>query len=90
MEDLPAAQAFCTFLTDFLFSNFIFFTYENMGSLKKLLSTTSRFMDVVDNNASRISMTVSINYVQKVIIASILSNIVKIKTFPNQDVSVLN
>lgn len=37
MEDLPAAQAFCTFLTDFLFSNFIFFTYENMGSLKKIV-----------------------------------------------------
>lgn len=37
MEDLPAAQAFCTFLTDFLFSNFIFFTYDNMGSLKKIV-----------------------------------------------------
>lgn len=57
MEDLPAAQAFCTFLTDFLFSNFIFFTYENMGSLKKLLSTTSRFMDVVDEDMQRTYMT---------------------------------
>lgn len=47
-------------------------------------------IDSPQESKSRISMTVSINYVQKVIIASILSNIVKIKTFPNQDVSVLN
>lgn len=47
-------------------------------------------IDSPQESKSHISMTVSINYVQKVIIASILSNVVKIKTFPNQDVSVLN
>lgn len=47
-------------------------------------------IDSPQESKSHISMTISINYVQKVIIASILSNVVKIKTFPNQDVSVLN
>lgn len=47
-------------------------------------------IDSPQESKSHISMTISINYVQKVIIASILSNVVKIKTFPNQDVAVLN
>lgn len=47
-------------------------------------------IDSPQESKSHISMTISINYVQKVIIASILSNVLKIKTFPNQDVSVLN
>lgn len=47
-------------------------------------------MSIDSPQESKSCMTVSINYVQKVIIASILSNVVKIKTFPNQDVSVLN
>lgn len=64
-----------------------------LGGARSVTRRVNMYVMSIDSpqeSESRISMTVSINYVQKVIIASILSNIVKIKTFPNQDVSVLN
>lgn len=64
-----------------------------LGGARSVTRRVNMYVMSIDSpheSKSRISMTVSINYVQKVIIASILSNIVKIKTFPNQDVSVLN
>lgn len=64
-----------------------------LGGARSVTRRVNMYVISIDSpqeSKSRISMTVSINYVQKVIIASILSNIVKIKTFPNEDVSVLN
>lgn len=64
-----------------------------LGGARSVTRRVNMYVISIDSpqeSKSHISMTVSINYVQKVIIASILSNIVKIKTFPNEDVSVLN